>query len=163
MRWRTASRSTRPSPSGSSIRYSIDRLVRAGGLEPPRAFGPTDFRTSYDLRRRLGALAPRRLWSGLSLHPGVAALGAARLVSTPSRRRAWLGIAVTGFPEFGQFYIGGFPRALKHRQVRCVYRFRHARITASLVSRGITPAKSARLPAFRPTGINREVTTVAAG
>src|SRR5579864_1934847 len=109
MRWRTASRSTRPSPSGSSIRDSIDRLVRAGGLEPPRAFGPTDFRTSYDLRRRLGALAPRRLWSGLSLHPGVAALGAARLVSTPSRRRAWLGIAVTGFPEFGQFCIGGFP------------------------------------------------------
>ena len=40
-------------------------------------------------------------------------LGAARLVSTPSRLecsgRAWLGIAISGFPEFGQFCIAGFP------------------------------------------------------
>src|ERR1035441_5852391 len=40
-------------------------------------------------------------------------LGAARLVSTPSRRtfsvRAWLGIAIAGFPEFEQFCIAGFP------------------------------------------------------
>jgi hypothetical protein len=39
-------------------------------------------------------------------------LGAARLVSTPSRRkahRAWLGIAISGFPEFEQFCIAGFP------------------------------------------------------
>ena len=48
-------------------------------------------------------------------------LGAARLVSTPSRSvccmpqkdehtfRAWLGIAIAGFPEFGQFCIAGFP------------------------------------------------------
>src|SRR5579875_3033713 len=38
-------------------------------------------------------------------------LGAARLVSTPSRKcfRAWLGIAIAGFPEFGQFYSAGFP------------------------------------------------------
>ena len=40
-------------------------------------------------------------------------LGAARLVSTPSRTersvRAWLGIAISGFPEFGQFCIAGFP------------------------------------------------------
>ena len=39
-------------------------------------------------------------------------LGAARLVSTPSRLmcvRAWLGIAVQGFPEFEQFCIAGFP------------------------------------------------------
>jgi hypothetical protein len=27
-------------------------MVRAGGLEPPRAEGPTDFRTSYGFRRR---------------------------------------------------------------------------------------------------------------
>jgi hypothetical protein len=37
-------------------------------------------------------------------------LGAARLVSTPSRCRAWLGIAIAGFPEFGQFCVRGFPR-----------------------------------------------------
>jgi hypothetical protein len=48
-------------------------------------------------------------WSGLSLHLGVAALGAARLVSTPSRFRAWLGIAISGFPDFEQFYVDGFP------------------------------------------------------
>jgi hypothetical protein len=39
-------------------------------------------------------------------------LGAARLVSTPSRSislRAWLGIAIQGFPEFEQFCIAGFP------------------------------------------------------
>jgi hypothetical protein len=43
----------------------------------------------------------------------VRALGAARLVSTPSRqpfgRSAWLGIASEGFPEFEQFYSSGFP------------------------------------------------------
>ena len=37
--------------------------------------------------------------------------GAARLVSTPSRKcfRAWLGIAISGFPDFGQFYSASFP------------------------------------------------------
>ena len=38
-----------------------------------------------------------------------AALGAARLVSTPSRCRAWLGIAIEGFPDFEQFCIASFP------------------------------------------------------
>ena len=39
------------------------------------------------------------------------ALGAARLVSTPSETfvSAWLGIASKGFPEFEQFYSRGFP------------------------------------------------------
>jgi hypothetical protein len=37
---------------------------------------------------------PESSGSGLSLHPSRAALGAARLVSTPSRFRAWLGIAI---------------------------------------------------------------------
>ena len=38
-------------------------------------------------------------------------LGAARLVSTPSRKyfRAWLGIALSGFPDFEQFYSASFP------------------------------------------------------
>ena len=42
----------------------------------------------------------------------VRSLGAARLVSTPSRLvslRAWLGIAISGSPEFEQFCIAGFP------------------------------------------------------
>jgi len=82
-------------------------MVRAGGLEPPQAFSalrifiPT---TAF-------AAAFRRLWSGLSLHPGVAALGAARLVSTPSLAGLVRDCHVKGFPEFEQFCILGFPKS----------------------------------------------------
>src|SRR5436309_12013306 len=85
---------------------SSNALVRTAGLEPARAM-PNGF--SYQLR--LSPPPMWRLWSGLSLHPGVAAVGAARLVSTPSRRRAWLGITSEGFPEFEQFCIPGFPES----------------------------------------------------
>jgi hypothetical protein len=64
-------------------------MVRAAGIEPARGFPQRIF-----LPPTAFAAARKRLWSGLSLHPGVAALGAARLVSTPSRFRAWLGIAI---------------------------------------------------------------------
>jgi len=74
-------------------------------LNRHRPCGPTDFHTTS----AFAATQNGRSWSGLSLHLGVAALGAARLVSTPSRCRAWLGIASEGFPEFEQFYIGSFP------------------------------------------------------
>ena len=78
---------------------------------------PADFHTVYGFRRpavKLFQKAHVSLRSGLSLHhpPKVRSLGAARLVSTPSRSvflRAWLGIAIEGFPEFEQFYIAGFP------------------------------------------------------
>ena len=74
-----------------------------GGTRTPTGISPTDFLTIYGFRRRhlcaTGALAG--LWSGLSLHRIPAwcrDLGAARLVSTPSRPgfsgRAWLGIAI---------------------------------------------------------------------
>ena len=78
---------------------------------------PADFRTIYGFRRPevrpFRTLTPG-LRSGLSLHlpRKLRRLGAARLVSTPSRRvslRAWLGIAIEGFPEFEQFCIAGFP------------------------------------------------------
>ncbi len=80
-------------------------MVRAAGLEPARG-------------------RPRRIFLPLRLSPppiGVCgldypftlasceALGAARLVSTPSRFRAWLGIASEGFPDFEQLYVPGFP------------------------------------------------------
>jgi hypothetical protein len=74
-------------------------------LNRHRPCGPTDFRTPSAFAAAQGG----RSWSGLSLHHGVAALGAARLVSTPSRLRAWLGITSEGFPEFEQFYSGDFP------------------------------------------------------
>ena len=68
-------------------------LGAGGGNRTLTGLPPTDFRTIYGFRRlalRVCALA--RLWSGLSLHRSVRrvlsfALGAARLVSTPSRVR----------------------------------------------------------------------------
>ena len=99
-------------------------MVRAVGLEPTQALRPNGFSYHFGFRRRPDG----RSWSGLSLHRGVAALGAARLVSTPSRFRAWLGIAIEGFPDFEQFYVFGFPKRTQNSiQVRCVYQFRHAR------------------------------------
>ena len=54
----------------------------------------------------------RSLWSGLSLHHCVIALGAARLVSTPSRHQM-PGLArdrqLQGFPEFERFCASSFP------------------------------------------------------
>jgi hypothetical protein len=82
---------------------------------------PVDFLTRYSFRcpRRMRALrrANDGLGSGLSLHPiaGIVCnLGAARLVSTPSRPSFLRpGLArdchAKGFPDFEQFYIGGFP------------------------------------------------------
>jgi hypothetical protein len=60
-----------------------------GGNRTPTTYRSTDFHTRHGFRRRQW-----RLESGLSLHHGPKALGAARLVSTPSPRGAWLGIAV---------------------------------------------------------------------
>ena len=66
-------------------------VVRAGGLEPPR-----DKARRIFLPATAFAAARKRLGSGLSLHlaPPMRRVGAARLVSTPSRHRAWLGIAI---------------------------------------------------------------------
>src|SRR6516164_242724 len=105
-------------------------LVRAGGLEPPRGypqriFVPTTAFAAPPPRVRASA----RSWSGLSLHhapaPGslrgmLRGLGAARLVSTPSRFRAWLGIAVERFPRVWAVLRPWFPAAHSNAQVRCV-------------------------------------------
>ena len=93
-------------------------VVRAEGLEPSRAVKLNGF--SYRLRLS----PPGRDVSGharqvcgldypFTIPRNIRGLGAARLVSTPSRLecsgRAWLGSAISGFPEFGQFCIAGFP------------------------------------------------------
>ena len=82
-------------------------VVRAEGIEPTR---PCGLRIFIPLR-----LSPPRkcgfvVWTIPSPFP-IRGLGAARLVSTPSRNcfRAWLGIAISGFPDFEQFYSAGFP------------------------------------------------------
>src|SRR5215475_5265483 len=54
-------------------------LVRTGGLEPPPPYGEQIF-----VPLRLSPPPCRRSWSGLSLRHSPSALGAARLVSTPS-------------------------------------------------------------------------------
>ena len=124
-----------------------------GDSNPHRHRCPTDFLTSYGFRRSRpngGA----SLWSGLSLHhaptepkaPPEVRCCPSSLYTFPVRSgpgdapcragpsRAWLGIAMEqGFPEFGQFCIQGFPRSTQVvSQVRCVYRFRHARVTRPL-------------------------------
>ena len=71
---------------------------------PQRIFIP--LRLSPPRHRAFGRMVVRGLDYPFTL---AAALGAARLVSTPSRFRAWLGIAIEGFPDFEQFCIASFP------------------------------------------------------
>jgi hypothetical protein len=93
---------------GAGRQSKREQLVRAEGLEPSRALRPNGF--SYHPRLSpppscLHVKQAWRLWSGLSLHRSPLAVGAARLVSTPSRSktcfakhaslRAWLGIAIS--------------------------------------------------------------------
>ena len=102
-------------------------------LNPHRPCGPTDFLTICGFRRRRPAFV---VWTIPS--PWPLAVGAARLVSTPSRTDALRpGLArdchFTGFPEFEQFCIAGFPVST---QV-CVKsgasaEFRHARVAVHL-------------------------------
>lgn len=87
-------------------------------LNPHGPFKPCGF--SYRLRLSppecdtLGGLTSG-LRSGLSLHPPPEGPGLrcypSSLYTFPAGlfRRAWFGIAIAGFPEFGQFYIASFP------------------------------------------------------
>lgn len=76
-------------------------LVRAGGLEPPRAFAPRIF-----IPTTAFAAAPKSV-CGLDYPFTIAfALGAARLVSTPSPKGLARDCHLTGFPEFEQVYAG---------------------------------------------------------
>ena len=89
--------------------------MRAEGLEPSRTLRSNGF--SYPATAfAASAFLPQGLGSGLSLHhvpDGSGMLGAARLVSTPSRPVVRPGLArdrhVTGFPDFEQFCTAGFP------------------------------------------------------
>ena len=85
--------------------------MRAEGVEPSRAFaGSTDFHATSAFAAAIGVRGLDYPFDVLRI---ARSLAAARLVSTPSRRkpsvRAWLGIAIAGFPDFGQFCIAGFP------------------------------------------------------
>jgi len=78
---------------------------------------PADFHAVYGFRRpdvAFGGLTPG-LRSGLSLHPPPEhpelRCCPSSLYTFPAGiyDRAWLGIAISGFPDFEQFCIAGFP------------------------------------------------------
>ena len=80
--------------------------MRAGGLEPPRAL--LALRIFLPLRLSPPPTVGVR---GLDYPFTVAiAVGAARLVSTPSLAGLARGCHIAGFPEFEQFCILGFPQ-----------------------------------------------------
>ena len=93
-------------------------LVRAGGLEPPRAFAQRIFVPSTAFAAAQDASSTARLRSGLSLHPVRDKCRRVRccpssLYTFPAGRSLRPGLArdchLTGSPEFGQFYVAGFP------------------------------------------------------
>src|ERR1035438_4200385 len=85
--------------------------------DPHGRLCPADFHSVYGVRCPEGGLCMAHarvcgLDYPVTLPRKLRSLGAARLVSTPCRfvsLRAWLGIAISGFPEFEQFCIAGFP------------------------------------------------------
>ncbi len=93
---------------GSILASPRKRVVRAGGLEPPRPVRVCGFSYHFGFRRLVSRV--RGLDYPFTIPPD-GGLGAARLVSTPSQKDswAWLGIAIQGFPDFEQFYSAGFP------------------------------------------------------
>jgi hypothetical protein len=108
-------------------------VVRAGGLEPPRASARRIFLPTTAFAAARGT--PARLWSGLSLRRAPddsQGLGAARLVSTPSTMLSHHGLArdrhFTGFPEFEQFYTARFHAGTQFGLSPLRLPFRHARI-----------------------------------
>jgi hypothetical protein len=96
---------------------NVRKSGAGGGTRTLTSVSSTDFLTVLRLSPPgRGFLVRTRQVCGLdypfTVSRKVRGLGAARLVSTPSRRtahRAWLGIAISGFPEFEQFCIAGFP------------------------------------------------------
>ena len=92
-------------------------VVRAVGVEPTRAVKPCGFSCRLRLSPPGRGVSERTpgLRSGLSLHrppqdPGLRCCPSS-LYTFPVRvlLRAWLGIAISGFPDFEQFCIAGFP------------------------------------------------------
>ncbi len=72
-------------------------------------------------------------WSGARLHHSLAAVGARRLLSTPSQTVAWawLGVgsdaeASRAFADFDGLHFRRFPPKAQIVQVPCVYRFHHS-------------------------------------
>src|SRR5450631_2499009 len=111
--------------TGDPLRTAaVESVVPGAGLEPTWPCG-------------LGIFLPLRLspplagsWSGARLHHRLAALGARRLLSTPSSiagglARCSLGLASRAFAEFDGLHLGNFSPRADVMQVPCVYQFHH--------------------------------------
>ena len=110
--------------------------MRAVGVEPTRAVKPCGFScrlrlsppgqtSSCSVRFAVWTIpspSPRR-FRGLRCCPS-------SLYTFPAELsvRAWLGIAISGFPEFGQFCIVGFPASTQVFLSPLRMPFRHARV-----------------------------------
>ena len=109
---------------------------------PHEEKSPEDFHAVYGFRRpdvMLLELTPG-LRSGLSLHPPpeIPELRCcpSSLYTFPARIsvQAWLGIAISGFPDFEQFCIAGFPASTQVCLSPQRLPFRHARAAGYFVS-----------------------------
>ena len=89
---------------------------------------------------------------GIMLQRG---LGAARLVSTPSRCRAWLGIAVERFPRVWAVLRPRFPAAHSKRSSPLRLPFRHARVARTAIP--APPGVAKAIPAARSRGAKEGV------
>ena len=108
LRWTELDRAT-PAPHSDSIIYMAEKWC---GRPESNRHGGTPNGFSYPLRLSPPPERAFVVWTIPSPWPRRErrmALGAARLVSTPSPCGAWLGIASEGFPDFEQFYVPGFP------------------------------------------------------
>lgn len=127
-------------------------LVRAGGLEPPRAFAQRIFVPSTAFAAAQDASSTARLRSGLSLHRVRDKCRRVRccpssLYTFPAGRSLRPGLArdchLTGSPEFGQFYVAGFPastQVVASSPLRLP--FRHARRGNLAIARFVGRARA---------------------
>ena len=92
----------------------LSKLVPEAGIEPARPFRVEGFSYHFGFRRQ----RERCSWSGARLHPSLAALGARRLLSTPSLESFDPGLgsvlarmlaASRAFAEFDGLHLRGFP------------------------------------------------------
>ena len=107
----------------------LSKLVPEAGIEPARPFRVEGFSYHFGFRRQ----RERCSWSGARLHHSLAAVGARRLLSTPSQTVAWawLGVgsdaeASRAFADFDGLHFRRFPPKAQIVQVPCVYRFHHS-------------------------------------
>ena len=116
--------------AASAPTEAAPELVPEAGIEPAR-LSARDFLTTSTFAAAL--LNAGRSWSGARLHHSLAAVGARRLLSTPSQAVAWawLGVgsdaeASRAFADFDGLHFGRFPPKAQIVQVPCVYRFHHS-------------------------------------